>query len=57
MDLCGTVLDSLCAHLQQLLVYEDGEKDAVYLNHFIGIRWPDNKVGVVGCDGIYECSS
>jgi len=31
VDLCGSVLDSLCAHLQQLLVYEEGEKDAVYL--------------------------
>ncbi len=40
----GTVLDSVCSHLQQSLVYSDGEQDAVYLNHFIGIRWPDNKV-------------
>lgn len=44
VECCGNVVETLCARLQQLLVYKEGEKDAIYLNHFIGIRWPDNKV-------------
>lgn len=47
VQLKGSPLKALCAHMEQLLKYNPGEQDAIYLNHFIGIKWPDNKVVVV----------
>ena len=40
----GTPLETLCARMVRLLKYEAGERDAIYLHHFIGINWPDGKV-------------
>lgn len=44
VDLVGSPLDALCNHLERLLAYQPGERDAVYLHHFIGIEWPDKQV-------------
>ncbi len=44
VDMVGSPLDALCAHLERLLVYEPGERDAIFLHHFIGIEWPDKQV-------------
>ena len=41
VDLCGSPLKTLCAHMERLLGYLPGEQDAIYLHHFIGIEWPD----------------
>ena len=46
VDLAGSPLDALCSHLQKKLQYKPGERDAIYLHHFIGIEWPDKKVGL-----------
>ena len=47
VDLAGSPLDALCSHLQKKLQYRPGERDAIYLHHFIGIEWPDKKVSGV----------
>ena len=47
VDLAGSPLDALCSHLQKKLQYKPGERDAIYLHHFIGIEWPDKKVSGV----------
>ena len=47
VELAGSPLDALCSHLQKKLQYQPGERDAIYLHHFIGIEWPDKKVGRV----------
>lgn len=39
----GNPLDSLCARLEQLMQYEDGERDLVVLQHKFGIEWADGK--------------
>ena len=44
VDLVGTPLDALCSHLQKHLQFKPGERDAIFLHHFIGIEWPDSKV-------------
>ena len=44
VELCGSPLRTLCAHMERLLSYGQGEQDAIYLHHFIGVRWPDNRV-------------
>ncbi len=44
VQLMGSPLDTLCAYLERLLVYEPGERDAIFLHHFIGIEWPDKQV-------------
>ncbi len=44
VHLCGSPLATLCSHLEQVLKYQVGEKDAIFLHHFIGIQWPNNKV-------------
>ena len=47
VDLAGSPLNALCSHLQKKLQYKPGERDAIYLHHFIGIEWPDKKVSGV----------
>lgn len=42
VELAGTPIDALCCHLLQRLQYAPGERDAIFLHHFIGIQWPDN---------------
>lgn len=57
VDLAGSPLDALCSYLQKQLQYRPGERDAIYLHHFIGIEWPNNKVkGGRGYDDLYPIS-
>lgn len=37
----GNVLDTLCATLEELMQYEEGERDMVVLQHKFGIQWAD----------------
>lgn len=37
----GTPLDTLCATLEQLMQYEENERDLVVLQHKFGIEWAD----------------
>lgn len=37
----GNALDTLCATLEELMQYEDGERDMVALQHKFGIEWAD----------------
>lgn len=37
----GTPLDTLCATLEELMQYEDNERDLVVLQHKFGIEWAD----------------
>ncbi|KAL9058464.1 MAG: hypothetical protein Q9162_001760 [Coniocarpon cinnabarinum] len=39
----GTPLDTLCATLEPKMMYEDGERDFVMLQHRFGITWKDGK--------------
>lgn len=38
---CKTPLDTLCATLEELMMYEEGERDFVMLQHKFGIEWAD----------------
>ena len=52
----GSPLDALCAHLERLLKYSPGEMDAIFLHHFIGIEWPDKRVGTESeCYSFSDC--
>lgn len=37
----GNALDTLCATLEELMQYEEGERDMVCLQHKFGIEWAD----------------
>ncbi|EJS41877.1 lys9p [Saccharomyces arboricola H-6] len=37
----GNALDTLCARLEELMQYEEGERDMVVLQHKFGIEWAD----------------
>ncbi|GCE98078.1 saccharopine dehydrogenase [Zygosaccharomyces mellis] len=37
----ATPLDTLCARLEELMQYEEGERDLVVLQHKFGIEWAD----------------
>lgn len=37
----GNALDTLCARLEELMQYEDNERDMVVLQHKFGIEWAD----------------
>eukprot|EP00742_Colponemidia_sp_Colp-10_P001352 GILJ01001455.1.p1 GENE.GILJ01001455.1~~GILJ01001455.1.p1 ORF type:complete len:502 (+),score=77.00 GILJ01001455.1:41-1546(+) len=37
----GTFIDTLCAMLEKKLVYKQGEKDLVFMQHRFGITWAD----------------
>ncbi|KAK6459678.1 seventh step in lysine biosynthesis pathway [Scheffersomyces xylosifermentans] len=39
----GNPLDTLCATLEELMQYEEGERDLVVLQHKFGIEWADGK--------------
>jgi saccharopine dehydrogenase-like NADP-dependent oxidoreductase len=39
----GNLLDSLCAQLEKLMAYEDGERDLVMLQHKFIVEWKDGK--------------
>lgn len=39
----GNALDTLCATLESLMQYEEGERDLVILQHKFGIEWADGK--------------
>lgn len=39
----GNPLDTLCATLEDLMQYEEGERDLVILQHKFGIEWADGK--------------
>lgn len=42
----GNALDSLCARLEELMQYEEGERDMVALQHKFGIEWADGTTEV-----------
>ncbi|UCS19291.1 LYS9 [Nakaseomyces glabratus] len=42
----GNALDTLCARLEELMQYEDGERDMVALQHKFGIEWADGSTEV-----------
>ncbi|XDT02761.1 Saccharopine dehydrogenase NADP binding domain [Nakaseomyces glabratus] len=42
----GNSLDTLCARLEELMQYEDGERDMVALQHKFGIEWADGTTEV-----------
>ena len=35
-------MDALCSHLQDRLQFSPGERDAIFLQHSVGIDWPDS---------------
>lgn len=39
----GNLLDTLCARLEALMKYEDGERDMVMLQHKFFVEWADGK--------------
>jgi hypothetical protein len=39
----GNLLDTLCARLETLLKYEQGERDLVMLQHKFIVEWKDGK--------------
>lgn len=40
----GNLLDTLCAQLETLMKYEDGERDLVMLQHKFIVEWADGSV-------------
>ncbi|EGV66457.1 saccharopine dehydrogenase (NADP+, L-glutamate-forming) [Yamadazyma tenuis] len=42
----GNPLDTLCATLEELMQYEEGEKDLVILQHKFGIEWENGETEV-----------
>lgn len=42
----GNALDTLCATLEELMQYEEGERDMVALQHKFGIEWADGTTEV-----------
>ena len=52
----GTLLDTLCARLEELMKYEPRERDMVMLQHKFVIQWADGREvsprsgGVTACD-------
>lgn len=40
----GNLLDTLCAQLEGLMKYEQGERDLVMLQHKFVVEWADGKV-------------
>ena len=39
----GNLLDTLCARLEGLMKYEEGERDLVMLQHKFIVEWKDGK--------------
>jgi saccharopine dehydrogenase-like NADP-dependent oxidoreductase len=39
----GNLLDTLCARLEALMAYEEGERDLVMLQHKFFVEWADGK--------------
>jgi spermidine synthase / saccharopine dehydrogenase (NADP+, L-glutamate-forming) len=39
----GNLLDTLCAQLETLMAYEEGERDLVMLQHKFVVEWADGK--------------
>ncbi|EMD36118.1 hypothetical protein CERSUDRAFT_85225 [Gelatoporia subvermispora B] len=39
----GTLLDTLCARLEKLMAFEDGERDFVMLQHKFIVEWQDGR--------------
>lgn len=39
----GNLLDTLCAQLEKLMKYEEGERDLVMLQHKFYVEWADGK--------------
>ena len=39
----GNLLDTLCAQLESLMKYEQGERDLVMLQHKFVVEWADGK--------------
>ncbi|KAF8523482.1 saccharopine dehydrogenase [Hysterangium stoloniferum] len=37
----ATLLDTLCARLEELMMYEQGEQDMIVLQHRFGVQWKD----------------
>jgi spermidine synthase / saccharopine dehydrogenase (NADP+, L-glutamate-forming) len=43
----GNLLDTLCAQLETLMKYEEGERDLVLLQHKFVVEWADGKVDTI----------
>ncbi|KLO05456.1 spermidine synthase [Schizopora paradoxa] len=43
----GNLLDTLCAQLETLMKYEEGERDLVMLQHKFVVKWKDGKKDVI----------
>jgi saccharopine dehydrogenase-like NADP-dependent oxidoreductase len=43
----GNLLDTLCAHLEKLMQYENGEQDLVYLQHTFIVERADGKTETI----------
>ncbi|OBZ72751.1 Saccharopine dehydrogenase [NADP(+), L-glutamate-forming] [Grifola frondosa] len=43
----GTLLDTLCAQLETLMKYEEGERDLVILQHKFIVEWADGKQNTI----------
>jgi spermidine synthase / saccharopine dehydrogenase (NADP+, L-glutamate-forming) len=39
----GNLLDTLCAQLETLMKYEEGERDMIMLQHKFVVEWKDGK--------------
>ena len=40
----GNLLDTLCAQLETLMAYAEGERDLVMLQHKFIVEWADGKI-------------
>ena len=47
----GTLLDTLCATLEEKMQYGPGERDMVILQHKFGIEWKDGTKVRITCEG------
>lgn len=43
----GNLLDTLCAQLEALMQYEEGERDLVMLQHKFIVEWADGKTDTI----------
>ncbi|KAG8706312.1 hypothetical protein FRC09_002478 [Ceratobasidium sp. 395] len=43
----GNLLDTLCARLEGLMAYEEGERDLVMLQHKFFVEWSDGKTDII----------
>ena len=44
VELCGSPMKTVCAHMMKELGFKDGEGDSIYMCNVVDIKWPDNRV-------------